>query len=134
MPTPTATPILLDGGLLLEEIEGVLVEVAIVLVDGVCEVIGAGVVVAGDPDTFQAQLNALRNREKAHTEECDAIAAARRRLPMVKVACEGCTFDTAHTPELSYLHSRDVTYAIFYQGLFKESDRYRKFMGWRPWL
>ena len=47
MPTPTATPILLDGGLLLEEIEGVLVEVAIVLVDGVCEVIGAGVVVVG---------------------------------------------------------------------------------------
>jgi hypothetical protein len=35
--------------------------------------------------TFQAQLDALRVREKAHTREGDAIAAARRRLPMVEV-------------------------------------------------
>ena len=35
--------------------------------------------------TFQAELNALRVREKAHTREGDAIAAARRRLPMVEV-------------------------------------------------
>ena len=35
--------------------------------------------------TFQAELDALRIREKAHTHEGDAIAAARRRLPMVEV-------------------------------------------------
>jgi predicted dithiol-disulfide oxidoreductase (DUF899 family) len=35
--------------------------------------------------TFQAELDALRVREKAHTHEGDAIAAARRRLPMVEV-------------------------------------------------
>src|SRR5271169_3305812 len=35
--------------------------------------------------TFQAELDALRIREKAHTREGDAIAAARRRLPMVEV-------------------------------------------------
>src|SRR5450755_48111 len=35
---------------------------------------------------FQAQLDALRVREKAHTREGDAIAAARRRLPIVEVA------------------------------------------------
>ena len=35
--------------------------------------------------TFQAELDALRLREKAHTREGDAIAAARRRLPMVAV-------------------------------------------------
>lgn len=34
---------------------------------------------------FQAELDALRVREKAHTRESDAIAAARRRLPMVEV-------------------------------------------------
>src|SRR5215471_13166945 len=34
---------------------------------------------------FQAELDALRVREKAHTREGDAIAAARRRLPMVEV-------------------------------------------------
>jgi predicted dithiol-disulfide oxidoreductase (DUF899 family) len=38
-----------------------------------------------DRRTFQAELDALRVREKAHTREGDAIAAARRRLPMVKV-------------------------------------------------
>jgi len=35
--------------------------------------------------TFQTELDALRVREKAHTREGDAIAAARRRLPMVEV-------------------------------------------------
>ncbi len=38
-----------------------------------------------DRATFQAELEALRVREKAHTREGDAIAAARRRLPMVEV-------------------------------------------------
>ena len=33
--------------------------------------------------TIQAELDSLRLREKAHTREGDAIAAARRRLPMV---------------------------------------------------
>ena len=33
----------------------------------------------------KAELDALRGWEKAHTREGDAIAAARRRLPMVEV-------------------------------------------------
>ena len=36
-----------------------------------------------DRDIFQAELDSLRVREKAHTREGAAIAAARRRLPMV---------------------------------------------------
>jgi predicted dithiol-disulfide oxidoreductase (DUF899 family) len=124
--------------------------------------------------TFDAELDALRTREKAHTHEGDAIAAARRRLPMVEVEgttpligpngrtsllgafegrrllvayyfmwhpghpaaeqCEGCTWVTSHIHELSYLHSRDVTFAVFCQGAYKESNRYREFMGWNmPW-
>ena len=127
-----------------------------------------------DRAAFQAQLDDLRVREKAHTYEGDAIAAARRRLPMVEVdaeptlvgaagavslidtlrgqvtavrvvphvahghpaaeQCEGCTFNTGHVLELSYLHSRDVTYATFCQGPYDESSRYRDFMGWEmPW-
>jgi predicted dithiol-disulfide oxidoreductase (DUF899 family) len=127
-----------------------------------------------DRDTFQAQLDALRIREKAHTREGDAIAAARRRLPMVEVdpdtpvvgadgrltlldafegrrqllayyfmwhsgrraaeQCEGCTWVTSQVTELSYLHSRDITYAVFCQGPYDESVRYRDFMGWDvPW-
>jgi predicted dithiol-disulfide oxidoreductase (DUF899 family) len=38
-----------------------------------------------DRATYQAELETLRIREKAHTHEGDAIAAARRRLPMVEV-------------------------------------------------
>jgi predicted dithiol-disulfide oxidoreductase (DUF899 family) len=128
----------------------------------------------GDRSTFQAELDALRIREKAHTREGDAIAAARRRLPMVEVEgttrligahgavtlvdvfegrrmliayyfmwhtghpaaeqCEGCTLYTSQVRELSFLHSRDVTYATFCQGPYEESARYRDFMGWEmPW-
>jgi len=126
-----------------------------------------------DRSTFQAELDALRVREKAHTKEGDAISAARRRLPMVEVdgatplngergavtlldvfegrqqliayyfmwytgrpaeQCEGCTLYTSQVRELSFLHSRDVTYATFCQGPYEESVRYRDFMGWEmPW-
>jgi len=127
-----------------------------------------------DRTVFQAELDAVRVREKAHTREGDAIAAARRLLPMVEVdaatpligeggavrlldvferrrqliayyfmwhaghpapqQCEGCTWVTSQVRELSYLHSRDVTYAVFCQGPYKESARYRDFMGWEmPW-
>lgn len=37
---------------------------------------------------FHAELEALRDREKAHTHESDAIAAARRRLPLGRIMCE----------------------------------------------
>ena len=127
-----------------------------------------------DRGTFQAELDALRVREKAHTKEGDAIAAARRRLPMVEAdgatplvgergavtlldafegrrmliayyfmwhaghpspeQCEGCTWLTSQVRELSYIHSRDVTFAVFCQGPYEESARYHDFMGWEmPW-
>ena len=38
-----------------------------------------------DRATWQAELDMLRVREKAHTRAGDAIAAARRRLPKVEV-------------------------------------------------
>jgi predicted dithiol-disulfide oxidoreductase (DUF899 family) len=139
-----------------------------------------------DRAAFEAQLAAIRAREKAHTREGDAIAAARRRLPMVEVdasleligpdgpltlldafegrrqliayyfmwwpghpaaeQCEGCTWATTQVTELSYLHSRDITFAVFCQGRnvafggadarvsYDESVRYHDFMGWgMPW-
>ncbi|WP_227999760.1 DUF899 family protein [Nocardia australiensis] len=127
-----------------------------------------------DRATWQAEIDALRIQEKAHTREGDALAAARRRLPMVEVdpavavigpngpvtllevfegrsqliayffmwhtgqpaadQCQGCTFYTSQVRELSYLHSRDITYATFCQGPYEESRRYRDFMGWDiPW-
>jgi predicted dithiol-disulfide oxidoreductase (DUF899 family) len=48
--------------------------------------------------------------------------------------CEGCTFFNGQVRELSYLHSRDVTYATVCEGPFDASNRYRGFMGWDvPW-
>ena len=48
--------------------------------------------------------------------------------------CEGCTWVTSQVRELSYIHSRDVTFAVFCQGPYEESARYRNFMGWQmPW-
>jgi predicted dithiol-disulfide oxidoreductase (DUF899 family) len=38
-----------------------------------------------DADTWQRQLDLLRAREKAATRELDAIAAQRRRMPMVEM-------------------------------------------------
>lgn len=127
-----------------------------------------------DRAAYQAEVDRLRSREKAHTHEGDAIAAARRRLPMVEVdpgltltgpsgpvtlldafegrcqliayyfmwheghsaagQCEGCTFYTTQVGELSYLHSRDATFAVFCQGPYEESARYHGLMDWRmPW-
>ena len=127
-----------------------------------------------DRATWQAQLDDLLVREKAHTREGDAIAAARRRLPMVEMdssipvtgehgqvpllevfegrrqliayyhmwetgkpaqdQCSGCTFCNGQVSEISYLHSRDVTFATISEGPYPESARYREFMGYAvPW-
>ncbi len=45
----------------------------------------AGLPTVVDRATWQAELDRLLAREKAHTREGDAIAAARRRLPMAEV-------------------------------------------------
>jgi predicted dithiol-disulfide oxidoreductase (DUF899 family) len=48
--------------------------------------------------------------------------------------CEGCTWNNTQVTERSYLYSRDITYAVFCQGPYPESRRYRDFMGWDlPW-
>jgi predicted dithiol-disulfide oxidoreductase (DUF899 family) len=123
-----------------------------------------------DRATWQSSIDELRAKEKAHTRAGDALAAERRRLPMVAVdprttlsgadgpvplidvfdgrsqlityfhmwhdgqpaagQCEGCTFNTCQLSELSYLHSRDVTYATFFEGPYGECSRYRDFMGY----
>ncbi|MEU8597901.1 DUF899 family protein [Streptomyces globisporus] len=47
---------------------------------------------------------------------------------------EGCTWVTNQVRELGFLYSRDITYAVFCQGPYEESRRYRDFMGWEmPW-
>ena len=48
--------------------------------------------------------------------------------------CEGCRWVISQVRELSYIHARDATYAVFCQGPYEESKKYRDFMGWEmPW-
>jgi hypothetical protein len=42
-----------------------------------------------DWETFQAELDALRVRKKAHTSEGDAVAAACRKPPSVRTSLSG---------------------------------------------
>jgi predicted dithiol-disulfide oxidoreductase (DUF899 family) len=65
------------------------------MTDSMKDELGAPKVV--DRSTFQAELDELRVREKAHTREGDAIAAASRRLPMVEVD-PGITLIGPHGP------------------------------------
>ena len=48
--------------------------------------------------------------------------------------CERCTWVATQVAELSFLHSRDITFAVLCQGPYDESARYPDFMGWKmPW-
>jgi Bacterial protein of unknown function (DUF899) len=66
-----------------------------------------GLPAAVDRATFQAELDRLRIREKAHTREGDAIAAARRRLPMVEVDAS-ITLTGPHGPVTCSKRSKGV--------------------------
>ncbi len=127
-----------------------------------------------DREAWQARLDDLLVREKAHTRAGDALAAERRRLPMVRVPetatvegadgavplvdvfegrrmlvayfhmwhdgqpwagqCEGCTFCASQMQSPDYLHSRDITLAVFSEGTYAESSPYADLLGYRtPW-
>jgi predicted dithiol-disulfide oxidoreductase (DUF899 family) len=68
-----------------------------------------------DRATWQAQLDELLVREKAHTREGDAIAAARRRLPMVEVdATIPLTGEHGPVPLLQVFEGRRQLIAYFH--------------------
>jgi predicted dithiol-disulfide oxidoreductase (DUF899 family) len=92
-----------------------------------------------DRATFQAELDALRVRDPDGPVTLLDVFEGRRLIAYYFVwqtgrpapeQCEGCTYYTAQVRELSYLQSRDVTYATLCQGPYEESVRYRDFMGW----
>ena len=100
-----------------------------------------------DRATRQAELDKLLVREKAHTRQGDAIAAARRRLPMVEVD-PTIQLLGPHGPVtlLEVFEGRRQLIVYFHmwypgqpaaaqcEGPYEESVRYRDFMGWDvPW-
>lgn len=129
---------------------------------------------AVDRATWQRELDDLLVLEKAHTRQGDALAARRRRLPMVEVPadatvvgadgpvamidvfegrrmlvayyhmwhdgrpwqeqCVGCTFCASQIQRPEYLHSRDITLAVFAEGSYAESRPYADFLDYQtPW-
>lgn len=61
-----------------------------------------------DRETWQRERDKLLVREKAHTREGDAIAAARRRMPMTEVdATAVLVGDSGPTPLLDIFQGRD---------------------------
>lgn len=127
-----------------------------------------------DRSSWLSAREALLDREKAHTREGDAIAAARRRLPMTELPdveligehgatrllelfdgrpqlivykhmwhdgqpfeaqCEGCTATIWDVQDASYLHARDISFAVLSSGRWEELAPFRAFMGYRhPWF
>ena len=73
-----------------------------------------------DRATWQAQIDQLAVREKAHTREGDAIAAARRRLPMVEVeASTPVTGENGKVPLIDVFEGRRqliVYYHMWHNG------------------
>ena len=73
-----------------------------------------------DRGAWQEQVAELRKREKAHTREADAIAAARRRLPMVEVdASTPVVGADGEVPLIDVFEGRSqlfVAYMMWYEG------------------
>ena len=68
-----------------------------------------------DRATFEAELSGLRLQEKAHTREGDAIAAARRRLPMVEVdSTVALTGPDGHVTLLDTFEGRSQLIAYYF--------------------
>jgi predicted dithiol-disulfide oxidoreductase (DUF899 family) len=108
-----------------------------------------------DRDDFERQLLELRKREKAHTREGEAIAAARRRLPMTEVpdttvigpdgpipfgdVFEGCDELVVYShmqdvADAAYLNANGITFAFLGDGPYEEIAAFRDFMGYTaPW-
>jgi len=81
--------------------------------------------IVGQP-LWEAALTELRAREKAATRELDAIAAARRRLPMVELP--DYTLEGAD-PRREFLDPYDARFVIVTQGPIDEALAYKARVG-----
>lgn len=67
-----------------------------------------------DRDTWRAARQAILDREKAHTREGDAIAAARRRLPMTQMPSVTVTGPHGAVPLVDVFEGRPMLMAYFH--------------------
>lgn len=76
-----------------------------------------------DTDTWRRELAALRVREKAATRELDAIAAERRRLPMVELP--GYTLEGADGPVRLADIFGDSSQLIVYNHMWSDGNEWQ---------
>src|SRR5688572_7955036 len=77
-------------------------------------VTGAATPAVVDRQTWLLARDELLAREKAHTREGDAIAAARRRLPMTPVPPVTVQGPAGHTPLVDVFEGRRMLIAYFH--------------------
>jgi len=111
------------------------------------------------PAEWQAALDRLLVKEKAATRARDALAAERRRLPMVRIekdyvfegrrqlilyhfmfgpshdaGCDGCSMVVDNMCHPAHLHARDTSIALVSRAPLDKIERYKQRMGWTlPW-
>ncbi len=112
---------------------------------------------------WQAARDRLLAKEKEATRASDALAAERRRLPMVRIekdylfegpegsaslldlfdgrrgwpsaGCPGCSWFTDQIGNLAHLHARDTTLVLVSLAPLESIEPYRRRMGWTvPWF
>jgi len=91
---------------------------------------------------WQAARDALLAKEKEATRARDALAAERRRLPMVRIE-KDYTFDgqdgkasmfVDQIGHLAHLYARDTSFALVSRAPLAKITAYKKRMGWTiPW-
>ena len=103
-------------------------------------------------EEWAAAREQLLVKEKEHTRARDALAAERRRMPMVPVdkdyvfegpdmeqypeeGCTGCSMYADQVGELAHLNERDTTLVFVSRAPQEHIERFRKRMGWKvPWF
>src|SRR6266542_4248323 len=96
------------------------------------------------PTEWQAAREALLAKEKEATRERDALAAERRRLPLLyhfmfgpnqDEGCDGCSMFVDQIGHLAHLHARDTSFALVSRAPLTKIEPYKKRMGWTvPWF
>ena len=112
------------------------------------------------PAEWQAAREKLLAKEKEATRARDALAAERRRLPMVEIdkeyvfegrrqlivyhfmfgpnqdeGCDGCSMVADNIGHLAHLHARDTSLALVSRAPLAKIQPFKERMGWTiPWF
>ncbi len=79
---------------------------------------------------WQAARQRLLVQEKEVTRARDALAARRRLMPWLAVACPGCSLVADQVAQLAHLNARDTTLAFVSRAPQQDIEKVKARMGW----